>query len=153
MADLHIHDFYKDCGLILIALYNHFPRPITLYVEDISGPDNIDQYGLHSERHLSCLGAILWLAEEGYIRYQQQVKQEAFDGCGITHKTLRLLTEPQRSLPSKDQHSTESSLPPSQRQERNSRINRLRSAIEARDSTATAAIARDLLFHGSEHHD
>ncbi len=142
MADLHINDFYKDCGLIFIALYQYFPKPITLYIEDISGPDNVDQYGLHSDRHLRCLGAFLWLQEEGYIRFEQQVKQLAFDHCRLSHKALSLLTQSRYQGAS----DTAQPLPVSVAVERSNRINQMRSAIDNQDSTAIANIVRNLLF-------
>jgi len=142
MADLHINDFYKDCGLIFIALYQYFPKPTTLYIEDISGPDNVDQYGLHSDRHLRCLGAFLWLQEEGYIRFEQQVKQLAFDHCRLSHRSLRLLTQSQYQSES----DTAQPLSVSVAVERSNRINQMRSAIDNQDSTAIANIVRNLLF-------
>ena len=63
MADLHLLDFYKDTAQALVSLHNSFPRKIELYVEDLIGPDHVDEFGLHSKRHESCLGAFLWLAE------------------------------------------------------------------------------------------
>jgi len=50
MADLHIEDFYRDVAKIFLQLYAVFPRKTILYVEDISGPDEPDEYGLHHPR-------------------------------------------------------------------------------------------------------
>ncbi|GMG87009.1 hypothetical protein [Biformimicrobium ophioploci] len=92
VSDLHILDFYKDAGRILLALYNQFPVPTTVYVEDISGPDAPDEYGLHSPRHLACLGAMTWLQQSGYIEYENVVRQEAIENASLNHRSFLLLT-------------------------------------------------------------
>ncbi len=94
MADLHIDDFYKDAARILVQLYNAFPRKTTVYVEDISGPDSPDEYGIHSPRHQACFSAMLWLADEGYVRYEDTIRQEALDQAVLTHKAFILLNTP-----------------------------------------------------------
>lgn len=90
--ELHIDDFCKDVGRTLIFLYDYFPRKMEIYIEDISGPEEADDYGLHSERYLACLSAIVWLAEEGLIRYEALVKQESIDQAVLTKKTFVLLS-------------------------------------------------------------
>lgn len=92
MADLHIDDFCRDVALMLVTLYNAFPRRHTIYVEDISGPDETDEVGLHSTRFHACLGAMLWLAEEGYIRYEALVYREGIDQAVLTNKTFVILS-------------------------------------------------------------
>lgn len=94
MADLHIDDFCHDVLRILLRLYNAFPRAQSIFVEDISGPDQPDEVGLHSRRHMACLGAMLWLAEEGYIRYGATIYQDGIDQAVLTHPTFVLLTAP-----------------------------------------------------------
>lgn len=79
MYDLNVDDFCKDASVIFLSLFQQFPKPITLYVEDICGPDIPDEFGLHSPRHLACFSAIIWLKEEGFIRSGQAVRQEAFE--------------------------------------------------------------------------
>ena len=91
LDDLHIHDFYRDAGRILLALFQQFPAPATVYVEDIAGPDTPDEFGLHSPRHLACLGAMTWLKECGYIRFAQVVRQEAVEEAALTHHSFLLL--------------------------------------------------------------
>lgn len=84
MADIHIEDFYKDTARILLQLYMVFPRKTSVYVEDIAGPDAPDEFGLHSPRHMACFGAMLWLAEEGHLRYVDTIRQEAIDQAVLT---------------------------------------------------------------------
>lgn len=97
MADIHIDDFYRDSAKILVALYGHFPRKMTLYVEDISGPDTPDDFGLHSTRHQACFETMMWLAGSDYIEYEQAVYQEALDQAVLSHRgflTLNSVQEP-----------------------------------------------------------
>ncbi len=93
MSDLHIDDFYRDTGKILAALFAQFPRRMTLFVEDISGPDTPDEFGLHSPRHEACLHTMLWLAQTGYLKYESLVRQDAIDQVVLTHMAFLALTE------------------------------------------------------------
>ena len=92
--DLNFEDFCQDSARVLLALMMQFPTPCTLYVEDIVGPEPVDEFGVKSERYLRTLGTISWLAHEGYIRYTQQVNQEAFDETVLSATGLRLLLAP-----------------------------------------------------------
>lgn len=91
MADLNLLDFYKDAALAALQLHMTFPRKVELYVEDLIGPDHVDEFGLHSKRHDACFGTLLWLAEEGYIRYQTTIRQDAIDQAVLSGKSLVLL--------------------------------------------------------------
>ncbi len=94
MADIHIADFYKDAARVLVQLYNQFPRPTMLFVEDIAGPDTPDEFGLHSPRHQACLSTMLWLAQSGYLGYETLVRQEAIDQAVLTQRGFTLLATP-----------------------------------------------------------
>lgn len=94
MADIHIADFYKDAARILVQLYNQFPRPTMLFVEDIAGPDTPDEFGLHSLRHQGGLSTMLWLAQSGYLTYETLVRQEAIDQAVLTQRGFTLLATP-----------------------------------------------------------
>lgn len=91
MADIHIADFYKDAAKILVQLYSSFPRRMTLFVEDIAGPDSPDEFGLHSPRHQACLATMYWLAQAGYLSYESTVRQEALDQATLTQRGFTLL--------------------------------------------------------------
>lgn len=93
MTDLHIDDFYRDIGKALVLLYAHFPRRMTLIVEDIAGPDTPDEFGLPSPRHEACLQALLWLAQTDYLTFDSLVRQEALDQAVLTHRAFLTLTE------------------------------------------------------------
>ncbi len=92
MSDIHIDDFYRDTAKILLALYISFPRKTSLYVEDISGPDEPDEFGLHSTRHESCLHTMMWLASAGYLQYEQLIRQEALENAVLTHRGFLTLS-------------------------------------------------------------
>lgn len=84
--DLQIDEFYKDCAAGLLQLYLVFPRRTALYVEDLIGLEEPDEFGLPSKRHQSCLGALLWLADEGYLRFDSTIRYEALDQAVLTEK-------------------------------------------------------------------
>ena len=92
MADLHIEDFYRDVARIFLHLYNSFPRKIVLYVEDISGPDEPDEFGLHHPRFDACFSTMIWLGEQGYLSYDATIGREALDQAVLTRKSFLLLT-------------------------------------------------------------
>lgn len=92
MSDIHIEEFFHDIGLILSRLYASFPRRTTMYVEDISGDDITDEFGMHSERHLSCFSAMVWLKDQGYIDFYSTIKQDAIDQVVLTQKSFLILS-------------------------------------------------------------
>ena len=95
MLDVHIDDFFKDCAVILLHGFKYFPIKQVLYIEDISGPDDVDEFGLHSQRHLAALGAVSWLSEEGYIRFGEMNRQDSVDDFVLTSKAFsKLLSSP-----------------------------------------------------------
>jgi len=87
-ADIHIDEFNRDTAVALIRLYNNFPNPMALYVDDITRVDDADEYGVISERHQRCIGALLWLAEEKIIRYRDTI---GFDGIEQAVLSLQAL--------------------------------------------------------------
>ncbi|MCA6060860.1 hypothetical protein HUF18_13800 [Thalassolituus sp. ST750PaO-4] len=94
MLDVHIDDFYKDCATTLLSGFRAFPRQQTLFIEDISGPDTVDEFGLHSPRHLAALGAVQWLREEGFIRFGAINRQDSVDDFVLTSKAFTRLIAP-----------------------------------------------------------
>lgn len=92
MLDIHITEFYNDMARILVTLYRQFPRQVSVYIEDISGPDTPDDYGLHSERHMACFSTVMWMEQEGLIRYGDIERQVAFNHCTLTLAAFRLLS-------------------------------------------------------------
>ncbi|MGL4317593.1 MAG: hypothetical protein ACRCTL_13415 [Pseudomonas sp.] len=98
--DLQIDEFYKDAAAGMLLLYQAFPRKVGLYVEDLIGREEPDEFGLPSKRHQSCLGALLWLAEEGYLRFDSTIAYEALDQAVLSEKGfLRLSRAVPHALP------------------------------------------------------
>lgn len=102
MLDVHIDDFWNDCAAALLSGMRNFPRPITLFIEDIAGPDNVDEFGLHSPRHLAALGAVQWLKDEGFIRFGSLNRQESVDEFILTGKAFSRLLAPADSKALRD---------------------------------------------------
>ena len=103
MADIHVEEFYKDVAIALAQLYAAFPRRTNLFVEDIAGPDEPDEFGLHSKRHMACFGALLWLQEEGLLRYVDTIRQEALDQAVLTREAfVRLSAQHHNHWPGPD---------------------------------------------------
>jgi hypothetical protein len=132
MADIHIDDFYRDCALILLRLYAMFPRKGILYVDDITGPDEPDEFGLHSERFQAGFSTMSWLAEQGYIQYSEAIKHEALDQVVLSHKAFMILTS--RSELNFGEDENDSELPASVMENAHSNINQLRKALKSGSS-------------------
>ena len=103
MADIHIDEFYHDCTKALVVLYNAFPRQITLYVDDLIANSGTDEYGIPTRRHKACFDALLWLGEEGYLRYEDRIHQNALDQVTLTEKCFLRLNQPSAQLSSTNQ--------------------------------------------------
>ena len=147
MGDLHIDDFYNDAARILLALYQYFPRPYTLYVSDISGPDEPDEYGLHSDRHQACFSTLVWLADAGLLRYADVVNKEAVDHAVLTHRALTLLTTRSeiRFQPE------EEAMPASVADEHASHVHQLRFAVKSGASFTIRRIMQHLLTEAKKY--
>jgi hypothetical protein len=102
-----------------------------VYVEDISGADEPDEYGLHSKRYLACLSAMIWLAEQGYLSYESTIRQEAIDQAVLSHKGFTLLSS--RCELSSNPDKTEAMLAAEMEPSR-SNIVQLRRALKSRSS-------------------
>lgn len=137
MPDLHIDEFYKDTGLVLLQLYGSFPRKTSVYVEDIAGDDNPDEFGLHSKRHLACFGAMLWLAEEGWLRYADTIGQIAIEQATLTQKAFTVLST---ALPQAEDER------PGGTGEPRLQIDLLRRALASGNTLTISRIVRQVLF-------
>ncbi|GGE60337.1 hypothetical protein GCM10011533_11110 [Streptosporangium jomthongense] len=150
MADIHIEEFYKDAAVALVQLYGAFPRRVNLYVEDIAGPDEPDEFGLHSKRHMACLGALLWLAEEGFLRYVDTIRQEALDQAVLTQEAfIRLSAPAPDGLVEKLSGTVDTAgnpLPPSLQEDLSSHIHLVRTALKSRHSRHIGQVVRAALF-------
>ncbi len=151
MADLNILDFYKDTAKILLQLHRSFPRKAEVYVEDLIGADHVDEFGLHSKRHESCFGAMLWLSDEGYLRYQSTIRQEAIDQAVLTAKAIVLLGTINLKLPNtnfsnRDSKDTiKNDIPSFETKEHFAMIEHIRTALKSQSSDQITIIMRDFL--------
>ncbi len=132
MSDIHIDDFYRDVARIFLRLYLTFPRKTILYVEDICGEDNPDDFGLHSDRFLSGFGTMIWLGEHDYLRYDDTLKQEAIDQAVLSEKGFILLSS--RSTLEMGEESHDDDIPPSIMEHSRSNIAQLRNAVKSGSS-------------------
>ncbi len=155
MAEIHVEEFYKDVAIALVQLYGAFPRRINLFVEDIAGPDEPDEFGLHSTRHMACFGALLWLAEEGLLRYVDTIRQEALDQAVLTHKAFVRLSSPAQEdlveAVGADQTWPADSLPPSVQADMSTYIHLIRAALKSRHSGRISHAVQAAFFTDSNH--
>ncbi|GAB3473882.1 hypothetical protein [Azotobacter salinestris] len=138
--DLQIDDFHKNAAAGLLRLYQAFPRKIALYVEDLIGREEPDEFGLPSTRHQSCLGALLWLAEEGYLRFDSTIRHEALDQAVLSEKGFLRLSRPVAGTAPANP-----ALPASVQRVRTTLAWQLREALAAGDSERLVQLGR-LIF-------
>jgi len=135
MSGIHIDEFYADAAQILISLYGVFPRRVSLFAEDICGPDEPDEYGLHSTRYQACFSTMVWLGEEGYIRYQDTLRQDAVDQAVLSGRCFAALVSP--APPDADELAealNTPDLPPSIQAEHATIVHHLQKALKRRSS-------------------
>ena len=147
MTDINIDDFFKDGAKALVQLYSVFPRRHTVFVEDVSGPEETDEFGMHSNRYLACFGALVWLGEEGYVRYEETIRQDAIDQAVLTARCFSVLTTP---APNHEPFDV-TDLPESVRIEQSTTISRLRKALKERSSIRIRAAMVDLMAQMRAH--
>lgn len=157
MADINIENFYKHIARILSILYAAFPSKSPLYVDDIAGVDDPDEYGLHSPDYTAGFFAMLWLADEQYIRYMDTIRQDGVDQAVLTHKAFLKLTQVSDPIyqatvyQTDDSHvvgttqTEEAGSPPSVIEDHMLVINQLRHALRSGDSIAIAKVVRHIL--------
>ncbi len=157
MADINIENFYKHIARILSILYAVFPSKSPLYVDDVAGVDDPDEYGLHSPHYTAGFFAMLWLADEEYIRYMDTIRQDGVDQAVLTHKAFLKLTQVSEPIyPSKVDPADKSNAvnmaqqeearpSPSVIEDHMLVINQLRHALRSGDSIALTKVVRHIL--------
>lgn len=147
MADIHVEEFYKDAAVALVQLYSAFPRRVDLFVEDIAGPDEPDEFGLHSKRHMACFGALIWLAEEGFLRYVDTIRQEALDQAILTQEAFIRLSSPAPDVLVQELKGPEEPVgTPSLQEDLSSHIHLVRIALKSRHSVRIGHAVQATLF-------
>ena len=130
MTDINVDDFFKDAARTLTALYGVFPRRHAIFVDDIYQPEETDEFGLHSGRYQACFSTLLWLGEEGYLRFEESIRGEAIDQAVLTGRTFTLLSSPAVPL------DEASDLPDLVRLEQATHIHQIKTALKDRSSKA-----------------
>ncbi|MCL7945811.1 hypothetical protein [Marinobacter sp. ATCH36] len=153
MADIHIEEFYKDAAIALVQLYNAFPRRINLFVEDIAGSDEPDEFGLHSKRHMACFGTLLWLSEEGLLRFVDTIRQEALDQAVLTQQAFVRMSSPASPHLQHEAAAEESQdLPPAIREDFSTHIHLLRTALRSGSSAKISRVMQATFFRDIANH-
>ena len=156
MADINIENFYQHIARILSILYINFPSKAAIYVDEVAGIDEPDEYGLHSPTYTAGFYALLWLEEEGYMRYADVIRQDGVDQATLTQKAFLKLTEIAEPIYTESSFEAEESSniispqpavepSPSIIEDRMLVINQLRTALRGGSSIAITKIVRYLL--------
>lgn len=155
MADINIENFYKHIAKTLNILYVGFPTKQAVYVDEVAGIDEPDEYGLHSPHYTAGFFALIWLAEEGYLRYADTIRQDGIDQACLTHKAFLKLSQPADPIYSEpilqgDESNVVSLMPaedlsPSIVEDRRLVINQLRSALRSGSSIAISKVVQHIL--------
>lgn len=159
MADINIENFYKHIAKILSILYTAFPSKTPVYVDDVAGVDDPDEYGLHSPHYTAGFYAMLWLADEEYLRFTDTIRQDGIDQAVLTHKAFLKLTQvsdpiyttpvyqnDESNVVSINQAEAEEIIPsPSVIEDQKLVINQLRRALRSGDSIAINKVVNHIL--------
>ncbi len=158
MADINIENFYRHIGKILNILYAAFPTRCPVYVDDVAGIDEPDEYGLHSPDYTSGFFALIWLADEGFLRYTDAIRQDGIDQATLTNKAFMKLTEPAEPIyihpviPTEEGEESNvvnlapiEKLSPSLIEDQKLVINQLRQALASGDSIAITKVVQYIL--------
>lgn len=154
MADINIENFYRHIAKILHILYTHFPTRAALYVDEVAGVDEPDEYGLHSPTYTAGYFAMLWLADEGFLSYADTIRQDGIDQAFLTHKAFLILTQPTDEMIASATEAVEGNVvnlqpiedvSPSLKEEQKLVINQLRAALRSGSSIAINKVVNHIL--------
>ena len=117
--------------------------------------DEPDEYGLHSPHYTAGFFAMIWLAEEGYLRYGDTIRQDGVDQACLTHKAFLRLSQPAETiyidtaLPGEEGNvvslAPAEDLSPSLLEDRKLVINQLRNALRSGSSIAITKVVSHIL--------
>jgi hypothetical protein len=144
LSGINIEEFFRDAAKVLSQLHSVFPHPNIIEVSDICGIEDTDEYGMHSPRHLACFATLLWLAEEGYIRFAETIRSEGIDQAVLTARCFVLLTRP---VTAKDHPYTNAAFEQSEfiALQQASLIHALHEALQQRSSLAQRKVMLSLM--------
>ena len=144
MTDINIDDFFTDTARTLVSLYGVFPRRHAIFVDDVYQSEEPDEFGLHSDRYRACFGALLWLGEEHYLRFEDSIRDEAIDQAILTARCFTLLSSPcDQALT--DPQSGPDDLPELVRLEQATHVHQIKSALRHRSSIELRKAMLDLM--------
>ncbi len=106
-----------------------------LFVEDVYQEEETDEFGLHSDRYIACFQALVWMREEGFIRFTNTLRSDAVEQAVLTGRALALLIQPT----SLEGQSTAVAI------EENTLLNRLRGALQKGSSAALRLLVVELV--------
>ena len=135
---MSLEDF-ADAARALLQLHASFPTPALLEVDTISGPEETDEFGMHSPRYRACFATLLWLAEEGYLRYDSTVRNECLDAAVLTGRAFVYLTRTRAGA------ALDAELPESVARDHSSLAYALQRAVREGSSTATTTAMLELM--------
>jgi hypothetical protein len=100
---------------------------------------------------MACFGAMLWLAEEGFIRYVDTIKQDALDQAVLSQQAMKLLSQicTDRVVLENDislSPEEEALLPPQIALDKKTHIHILREVIESGSSTRITRVMQRLFL-------
>jgi len=154
MAEINVEYFYQDSAKILSILYSSFPSKAAIYVDEVSGIDEPDEFGMHTSRYTACFYAMLWLEEEGYLRYSDNIKQDGVDQATLTQKAFKKLSAIAEPIYTEllyadeeqpEDELDETSFPPSVLEDRMLVVYQLRRALENKSSIAIGKVMQYIL--------
>jgi hypothetical protein len=156
VADINIENFYRHIAKILSILYASFPSKTPIYVDDVAGIDEPDEYGLHSPTYTAGFYAILWLADEDYVRYSDTIRQDGVDQAVLTHHAFLKLTEVAEPIYKPAVYGSDETnvvsivqpqedISPSVLEDQKLVINQLRQALKSGDSIAITKVVTHIL--------
>ena len=155
MADINIENFYKHVARILTSLYASFPSKQAIYVDEVAGIDEPDEYGLHSPFYTAGFFALIWLAEEDYLRYSDTIRQDGVDQACLTQKAFLRLSQPSDPIyiepVFRDEETNVVNLAPAEEmspslvEDRKLVINQLRNALKSGSSIAITKVVSHIL--------
>ena len=99
---------------------------------------------------MACFGALLWLAEEGLLRYVDTIRQEALDQAVLTRDAfIRLSAPAPETLTSEfgiPEETAAGNLPPSVQEDLSTHIHLIRKALRGGNSARISQIMQATFF-------
>ena len=112
-------------------------------MDEVSGPDEPDEFGLHHPRFQAGFSAMVWLADQGYLQFEDTIRQEALDQVVLTRRGFLLLSSRSALEPQEPESNADTPLSVRERSQQN--IARLREALREGSSAGLRRCVHYLL--------